>query len=298
MAVRIGKIDLAGLSNVHTEDTRSLVQQRGPGQSGSVIQDLGREPVTIVMEGVLVGDNPQEALEELRSAQMKAKPLSFAADAIAGADLTEVIVSDFQVKQLAGYKDRYSFFLRVREYTEPPAPPGAGLAAVDGAVSTNAASWAQSSMNAASVLQNPGSLMQAVTNDPGLLGHLSSGELGSVLSQAKDKVTGGGFGKILGELAKIDPMKVIGLVNDLRNSKNLGDFITKLAGDGVDILKQMTGIDLGTAVTVLKGIAGASDFLSKLQKVAKDGEHLAQTIGGFDPVKELEGAVSLGGGGS
>src|SRR5690348_9571612 len=104
MAVRIGKIDLVGLTNVSTEDNRNVVQQRGPGQSGSVAQDLGREPVTVVLEGTLFGEGAEPALEELRDAQTKANPLSFAADAIAGAELTDVIIADFQVKQLPGFE--------------------------------------------------------------------------------------------------------------------------------------------------------------------------------------------------
>lgn len=68
-----------------TQDARSLVQQRGPGQAGSVAQDLGREPVVVTMEGLLLGDDPHAALEELRQAQTDARP-AFAADAIAGAE--------------------------------------------------------------------------------------------------------------------------------------------------------------------------------------------------------------------
>src|SRR5262245_520307 len=159
MAVRIGKIDLVGLTNVQTEDNRSVVQQRGPGQSGSVSQDLGREPASVVMEGTLFGDGAAPALEELREAQTKAKPLAFAADAIAGAELTDVIIADFQVKQLPGFKNKYSFFLRVREHTEPPENQGASSAAVNNQAAATAASTHQASLDAAAVVQNPNNLM-------------------------------------------------------------------------------------------------------------------------------------------
>ena len=125
MPVRIGSIELTGLQDIRTADTRSLVQQRGPGQAGSVAQDLGREPVVVTMEGLLLGDDPHAALEELRQAQTDARPLAFAADAIAGAELTDVLIEDLQVRQLSGYRERYTFHLRVREYTEPPEPAGA-----------------------------------------------------------------------------------------------------------------------------------------------------------------------------
>ena len=55
MSVRIGKIELTGVQDLHTEEARTLVEQRVPEQQGSVFQDLGREPVTIVIDGLLFG---------------------------------------------------------------------------------------------------------------------------------------------------------------------------------------------------------------------------------------------------
>ena len=288
MPVRIGKIELIGLSNVYTEDTRSLVQQRGPGMSGSVTQDLGREPVTVVMEGILLGDDTQAALEELRQAQAKAKPLSFAADAIAGVSFTDVLIADFQVKQLAGFENRYSFFLRVREYTEPPPAPGAGAAAVNAAAKADAKSWAAGSVAAASVLQKPDTLMSAIDKNPSLLGHLSAGELGSVVNGIKDKLSGRNFGTLLGALGKVNPAIIGDFINVIQGSGNLGEFIQKLATEGVKILEELTGVDLGAALDVIKGIAGASEFLSKLQKVVGSATQLVDTLGKFEPLAPFE----------
>jgi hypothetical protein len=291
MAVRIGKIELIGLTTIYTEDARNLVQQRVPGQAGSVFQDLGREPVTVVMEGILLGEDTQDALEELRLAQMKSTPMSFAADAIAGADLTDVLIADFQVKQLAGHENRYSFFLKVKEYVEPPASSDAGTAAVDEAVAEDAATWAQGSTDAASVLQNPDSLMEAVDTNPELLNHLSPDELGSVVTQTQDKLSGKSFGNLVGALGKTNPGAVGGFLNSLKNSGSLGGFIQKLATEGVNLLKMLKGIDLGAAMDLVKAIAGAGDFLAKLQRVAAEAKSLGEAMSGFDPLgpfKQLE----------
>ncbi|MFE8599103.1 hypothetical protein [Archangium violaceum] len=289
MAVRIGKIALVGLSNIYTEDTRSLVQQRGPGMSGSVTQDLGREPVTIVMEGVLVGDDTTAALEELRQAQTKAKPLSFAADAIAGASLTDVLIVDFQVKQLAGYQGRYSFFLRVREYTEPPPPRG--TAAVDAGVKKDAQAWAKGSTAAAAVIQNPSSLMSAVDKNPDLLGHLGASELGNIVNSTKDNLSGRNFGTLMKALGKVNPAIIGDFIKVVGGSGNLGDFIQKLANEGVNLIHELTGVDLGAAldvIKVIKDISGASDFLAKLQKVVGSATQLVETIGAFEPLAGFE----------
>lgn len=291
MPVRIGKIELIGLTQIYTEDARNLVQQRVPGQSGSVFQDLGREPVTVVMEGLLLGEDPQAALEELRQAQMKATPMSFASDAIAGADLTDVLIADFQVRQLAGHQNRFSFFLRVKEYVEPPATQDAGVGAVNNAVAGDAQSWAKGSTDAAGVLQNPESLMDAVDANPDLLGHLSPDELGSVVNGTKGSLTGKNFGSLMGALGKVNPGAIIGFVQSLSQAGSLGEFIEKLATEGINILEQMTGLDLGAALDIVKGIAGAGDFLAKLQAVGKEAGALGAAIGGFDPLgpfKDLE----------
>ncbi|QRN93822.1 hypothetical protein JRI60_32270 [Archangium violaceum] len=291
MPVRIGKIELIGLTNIYTEDTRNLVQQRVPGQSGNIFQDLGREPVTVVMEGILLGEDTQGALEELRQAQMKATPMAFAADAIAGADLTDVLIADFQVKQLAGHESRYSFFLKVKEYVEPPASEDAGAAAVDEAAAEDAAAWAQGSTDAAAVLQNPDSLMEAVDSNPEVLAHLSPDELGSVVTQTQDKLSGENFGNLVGALGKTNPGAVGGFLDSLKNSGSLGGFIQKLAAEGVNLMQKLKGIDLGAALSLVKAIAGAGDFLAKLKRVVDEATALGDAVGNFDPLgpfKELD----------
>jgi hypothetical protein len=95
MSVRIGKIELTGVQDLHTEEARTLVEQRVPEQQGSVFQDLGREPVTILIDGLLFGEESLSSLETLRQAHAKAEPQSFAADLVVGTDLTDVIIEDF-----------------------------------------------------------------------------------------------------------------------------------------------------------------------------------------------------------
>lgn len=283
MPVRIGSIELTGLQDIRTADARSLVQQRGPGQAGSVAQDLGREPVVITMEGLLLGDDPHAALEELRQAQTDARPLAFAADAIAGAELTDVLIEDLRVNQLSGYRERYSFYLRVREYTEPPEPAGASMDAVDAGIDADAAAWNDSALGAVGVLQDPSSLAGAVAANPGLLDQLSAGEIGSVLQGAAGALSGGDFAGVLRELGKIDTAKFVSVITDLASADNFGDFMEKLAGEGIDLLEELTGVDLGAAASLIKAIAGGSDFLSKLQEVGRRAADLGGAIAGFDP---------------
>lgn len=209
--------------------------------------------------------------------------MSFASDAIAGSDLTEVVIADLRVQQLAGFPDHFQFFMRVREYTEPPANPAAGAQAVQKEIEAEADAWAKTAALASNVLQDPASLLDAATKDPSLLAALDSGELGSFMSGLKDKLTGGDFGAILSALGKVDPQKVIALVGELKNAGSLSEFIQKLADEGIDLLEQVTGVDLGVARTLIEGIAGAGDFLDKLKKVKDKAEAVGEEIGALDP---------------
>ncbi len=283
MPVRIGSIELTGLQDIRTQDARSLVQQRGPGQAGSVAQDLGREPVVVTMEGLLLGDDPHAALEELRQAQTDARPLAFAADAIAGAELTDVLIEDLKVRQLAGYVERYHFYLRVREYTEPPEPAGASLAAVDAGIDADAAAWNDGALGAVGVLQDPSSIAGAVADNPGLLAQLSAGEIGGVLQQAAGALSGGDFAGVMRALGQIDTEKFVSVITELASADSFGDFMEKLAGEGIDLLEELTGVDLGAAASLIKAIAGGSDFLAKLQEVGRRASELGGVIVGFDP---------------
>lgn len=287
MPVRVGKIELVGLQNIRTEDVRNLVKLRGPGQSGGVYQDLGREPLSVVMEGILFGGDTLAALEELRQAQAKAKPMSFAADAVAGADMTQVLIADLNVRQLAGYEDRFSFFLRVREYTEPPEPAGKGAAKVNADAAQDAATWQKGALDAAAVEQDPGALMAKVDENPGLLAHLGGDKLGEIVGKGADKLDGNGFGKLLGVVGKANPSAVTGFVSSLKSQGMLGGFVEKLSNAGKRVLDFAKGVKLESLISIYKMIDGGADFFKKLIEV----KNAAVALGPRIPAVDLQAAI-------
>lgn len=292
MTVRIGNIELVGLQDIHTDDARSLVEQRGPGQIGGVFQDLGREPVTVVMEGYLLGEDPHGALEQLRKAQTDAEPMTFAADVIAGADLTDVLILEFKVKQLAGYRDRYWFYLKVREYTEPPESQAANDAAVDDAAAADAAAWTEGGVGAGAVLQNPDTLTAAVQDNPAVLEHLSAEELTGVIGEAAPGMTGADLGNVLA--ATGDPSKIGGVLEGMQNAGSLGGFVEKMAGENFDLLSKLQGINLGEILQIVQGIAGSADFLAKLQAIVAKATALGADITKLDTIGAIRSIVEGG----
>ena len=265
MTVRIGKIELTGVQDLHTEEARTLVEQRVPEQQGSVFQDLGREPVTILIDGLLFGDESLSALETLRQAHAKAEPQSFAADLVVGTDLTEVIIEDFRVRQVAGYKDRYRFSLRLREHIEPPQASDAAIADVNAGVAADGAAWGDTSLAAAGVLQDPASLPAALAANPALLENLDMDALGDAVANNLDNLDTGQLNGVLDTLAAADPTKAGGFFEALGKAGALGSMLAKYAQEGAAFLKQL---DPSKLSSLMKAFSGGLDFLKQLKEVA------------------------------
>jgi hypothetical protein len=136
------------------------------------------------------------------------------------------------------------------------------------------------------VIKDPSKLLE----DPSLLGKLGEklgvSDLAKGLVGQVDELTGGQFGGILTQLAKIDPAKVVTLVEDLRNAGSLGQFVQKLADGGLDILGDLGG-DLGVAADLVNGLRGGADFLKKLGDVGQRAAHVATALRQFDPLADI-----------
>jgi hypothetical protein len=288
MAVRIGKIELNGVQELHTEESRTLVEQRVPEQQGSVFQDLGREPVSIILDGLLFSEEALSNLEDLRAAQIKAEPLSFAADIAVGTDLTDIIIEDIKIRQVAGYAHRYRYSMRLREYKKPPEPANAGLQLVNFEISVDAESWSANMLAATSVLQNPASLLDAIQKNPGLLSCLSVDELTGIITQNVGSITGSEFGDILNAVKKIDPAKVLEVIQAVRDAGSLGEFIQKYADEGLDFASNLTGVDLRKAGSLIKALSGGLEFLKALKKIGDNASKLIKDLGEFDPLAPIK----------
>ena len=291
MSVRIGKIELSGVQDLHTEEARTLVEQRVPEQQGSVFQDLGREPLTIVIDGLLFGADALSSLETLRQAHAKAEPQSFAADLVVGTDLTEVVIEDFRVRQLAGYRDRFRFSLRLREHIEPPQASDAAMADVNAGVATDAAAWGDGSLAAAGVLQDPASLAAALSANPALLDSLDMDALGDAVANNLDSLDAGQLDGMLNSIAAADPTKAGGLFSALGKAGALGSMLAKYAQEGAAFLKQL---DPSKLSSLMKAFSGGLEFLNQLKKVADAAGRLAGDITQLQLPPEIERIVKGG----
>jgi hypothetical protein len=290
MPVRVGDVELIGLQAVHVEEGRALVEQRVPGQQGHSFQDLGRGPVTLVLEGILFGEGVQDDLEALRAAQADAEPRAFAADIATGVDFTHVVVAEVQVAQSAGYRARYTFVLKVREHVEPPAP--SALPAINAGVAADGAGFMGAALAAAEVLQDPAKLPGLLDQFPDLLQHLDMADLGNSIADMASELTGVDFSGIVSALSKIDPQLLSDLFEVIKDPGKLGDFIEKYAKEGLDILSDLTGVDLSAVSELVQAFVGGADFLKKLEDVIKRAKELLESVADFNPFEGLEGVVA------
>ncbi|MDH3973544.1 MAG: hypothetical protein OEV42_04615 [Deltaproteobacteria bacterium] len=289
MSIRIGKVELAGVQDVYTEESHNLVEQRVPDQQGSVFQDLGREPLTLILEGLLFGSDVLPDLEKLRQAQEKADPLPMAADIAVGTELTDVIIEDLKVRQVAGYASRYRFYLRLREYIEPPQSQAQADAAVDDAVAADADNWAEDSMAASAVLENPAHLSGALAENPELLDHMNADDLAGALADNVDSLSADDLGGTFKAVGALDPDKMGGMLTGLKEKGALGGLMEKFAAAGKSLKEILSGIDLQG---IVKGMVAlftvGTELIGLLKEVWKDMQDVWKNMSGQNIMSGLE----------
>lgn len=112
------------VQTITTQDRRALSELKPPGMAGSLLQNLGRQPLRIVVSGVATGTDALAAVQKLDDKFRAGDPLPFVADIVKDADLQQVLIEDLIVTDLAGKPDRRAYVLTLREFIKPvdPAP--------------------------------------------------------------------------------------------------------------------------------------------------------------------------------
>lgn len=282
MTVRLGKIELKWVQALHVDDGRFTVEQHIVGQAGSIFQDVGRKPVTMKVEGFILGQEALSDMETIRAAHLKSEPMQFTADVTVGSEFTEVDITYFRVWQSAGHRDRYEYLIKLTEYTEPPAPVLAGLAHVNAGIEADSGQWAMDSALVATTLQNPSSLPGLLAESPSLAGRMDMGDLGLAITDGVADISGGDFGSILQSVGSLDASAAAELLGAVREGGSLGEIVGKMADEGLDFLEEITGIDLSEVAELVDNISGGMDILKQLKEI---GGELAALAG---ELKELE----------
>jgi hypothetical protein len=121
-------IELPLVREIATHDRRSLSELKPPGMTGSVVQNLGRRPLRVVVSGFATGPDALKTVQTLDDKFRAAKPMPFVGDIVADANLDLVMIEDLRLEELAGKPERFSYVLTLREFIKPVDPaPDTGL---------------------------------------------------------------------------------------------------------------------------------------------------------------------------
>jgi DNA circularisation protein N-terminus len=129
MLIKLGTIDLAlgskddgklqeklrSILSISIKDKRNLVEHRIPGLSGNQLQDSGREPAQISIEGEIYGEDASETIKEIYSVYEAGESLPFHSDLTAIADINKVTIENVQVNKSMGTGFHYGYRIDLKE---------------------------------------------------------------------------------------------------------------------------------------------------------------------------------------
>src|SRR6266581_127133 len=123
----LGSWEVPRIERIAAGETRRFAVLAVPGLAGDLHQDLGRSAMVVEISGALYGDEARdEFIKELRTKYLEGEPVSFVADIVKESQLEQVLIESFDLEENSERPDQFFYRLRLREYTEPPEPPGIG----------------------------------------------------------------------------------------------------------------------------------------------------------------------------
>jgi outer membrane protein OmpA-like peptidoglycan-associated protein len=107
---------------IEGREDEALQEHLVPALEGDFLQDLGRRATRIELNGVLTGAAAAASLKTLRDKHRKASPISFVADIATATKISNVLIEEFGVREIAGRPQRFEFNISLVEYTPAPTP--------------------------------------------------------------------------------------------------------------------------------------------------------------------------------
>jgi hypothetical protein len=160
-------------------------------------------------------------------------------------------------------------------------------AAVDTEVATDASLWNDEALSLGGALGDMGGLANLLEGNGNLLSRLDLGELAQAVTGAIGGLDPSDFAHLLSAISGIDPGTVISLVEALAEADSLGDLFEIMTGEGLELLEQLTGIDLSEASDLVKAFLGGPEFIDKLDEVRKAAQALLDDLLAFNPLEPL-----------
>lgn len=124
----IGGWSPPSIERIGAFESRRLAVLPVPGLSGDLHQDMGRGALAIEIVGSLATDDARDQfLKDVREKFLAGEPVDFVADIAKESELERVLIEELRMEEVAHDADMFRYRIVLREYTEPPEPPAAGL---------------------------------------------------------------------------------------------------------------------------------------------------------------------------
>lgn len=121
----VGRWEVPRIEGIASRESRRLAVVPVPGLSGDLHQDLGRDALEVELYGSLSGDQARDDfLKEVRTQFLAGEPVDFVADIVGESELEQVLITSFELEESAERPEEFRYRMVLREYTEPPEPPG------------------------------------------------------------------------------------------------------------------------------------------------------------------------------
>lgn len=139
MPIELGGIQLTRVHRLATLEQAALVAHHVPGLEGNIVQNMGRASVELRVEGIFYGATANDDLEALRALYKRREPVDFLAEIVGESYFSQVVITRFEVFEVAGSPDEFGYLLHILEYVEPPEPETApDFSAVDRSILADA----------------------------------------------------------------------------------------------------------------------------------------------------------------
>ena len=117
--------EIPRIARIRAGESRRLASLPVPGLIGDLSQDLGKGALVVEISGSLYGDEARDDfLKQVRQKFLDGTPVDFIADIVNESELEQVVIETLDLEENAANPLECFYRIRLREYTEPPEPPG------------------------------------------------------------------------------------------------------------------------------------------------------------------------------
>lgn len=120
MRPMLDDLELPLVQEIITHEQRALTEHKPPGMDGSLLQNMGRRPASILIRGFASGADSLSVMEKLNDKFHAGESVSFIADIVSDATIEKILIEDLRLLELAGKPEHFEYSLTLREYIEPP----------------------------------------------------------------------------------------------------------------------------------------------------------------------------------